>query len=336
MVGRIQKPVGRSHRGFTLIELLVVIAIIAVLIALLLPAVQQAREAARRSQCKNNLKQLGLALHNYHETHSAFPQGSILDKTPGTVATTRAFESQWAWSVMILPFLDQAPLYSALNPGPRKFKDDLLDPVTLPLLSTPLSVYLCPSDIGPEVNQNRPFIAGKTTASILNGITGLPQNCLVGKSNYPGSNGNINSDGIFDSGSNKVVRIRDVTDGLSNTLLVGERSTPADPRAPSPANTQGHWAAVWPGSELVGDGITNIWALCGITFYKMNTSDGCGLALADPKQAYGSMHVGGAQFLLCDGSVRFIGENIARTCNGATAPWNALGRKDDGYVIGEF
>lgn len=100
------------RRGFTLIELLVVIAIIAVLIALLLPAVQQAREAARRSQCKNNLKQIGLALHNYNDTHGALPSGSIvLRNTAGTVY----YGHGWTWHATILPYLDQGPLYNAIQ-----------------------------------------------------------------------------------------------------------------------------------------------------------------------------------------------------------------------------
>src|SRR5437868_4572110 len=101
----------RAVRGFTLIELLVVIAIIGVLVALLLPAVQQAREAARRSQCKNNLKQIGLALHNYHDTTGLFPLAQYID--------LNQVNSQWGWSAMILSYLDQGPLYQQLNVGPN-------------------------------------------------------------------------------------------------------------------------------------------------------------------------------------------------------------------------
>ena len=109
----------RRHKtGFTLIELLVVIAIIAILIALLLPAVQQAREAARRTQCRNNLKQIGLALHNYHDnfnviTPLAYGDGGINAQTSNPT---------WAWSTMILPYMDQAPLYNQLNPGPNTLR----------------------------------------------------------------------------------------------------------------------------------------------------------------------------------------------------------------------
>ncbi|MFG0295400.1 MAG: DUF1559 domain-containing protein, partial [Maioricimonas sp. JB045] len=103
------------RRGFTLIELLVVIAIIAILVALLLPAVQQAREAARRSQCKNNLKQIGLALHNYHDTHGSFPPGYIARYVSATDPASAETGPGFAWGTMILPFLDQSPTYNQLN-----------------------------------------------------------------------------------------------------------------------------------------------------------------------------------------------------------------------------
>ena len=139
---------GKRHlsRGFTLIELLVVIAIIAILIALLLPAVQQAREAARRTQCRNNLKQIGLALHNYHDTFRLFPPGVIRDGQNNSEA--------WGWTVFILPFLEQANLYNQLDPDTYRLRDLLagLNP-TYPaptanaaILQNPLSVFICPSD----------------------------------------------------------------------------------------------------------------------------------------------------------------------------------------------
>ena len=114
--------------GFTLIELLVVIAIIAVLIALLLPAVQQAREAARRTQCKNNLKQIGLALHNYHDTFLIFPEAAYWDLT---VIASPNIDSQWCWSTMILPYMDQANLFNSMRVGPSTFENNALTPAGL-------------------------------------------------------------------------------------------------------------------------------------------------------------------------------------------------------------
>ena len=135
--------------GFTLIELLVVIAIIAVLIALLLPAVQQAREAARRSQCKNNLKQIGLALHNYHDTANKFPSGFVTRAwpSPGTGATTEL--SCWSWGAMILPYIDQAPMYNTLQVGTLSLAANLAaGGAQATAATTPLSGFMCPSEYG--------------------------------------------------------------------------------------------------------------------------------------------------------------------------------------------
>src|SRR5262245_16035146 len=137
----------RSRKGFTLIELLVVIAIIAVLIALLLPAVQQAREAARRSQCKNNLKQIGLGLHNYHDTFGVFAPGFI----SSTSNSTTGIGTGWASSAFILPYIDQAPLYNQLN---TLTPINPSDATQLGLIRTVIGVYQCPSDTMLNPSQN--------------------------------------------------------------------------------------------------------------------------------------------------------------------------------------
>lgn len=315
----------RTTRGFTLIELLVVIAIIAILIALLLPAVQQAREAARRSQCKNNLKQLGLALHNYHDIHGLFPAASYLDKAGGSI------NSQWAWSVMILPQLDQAPAFNILDIGPSTFEQAAGDPVRLKILITPMSVFICSSDPEGGVNRNRPFLQ-KAGGGLCVGMI-LAQEVEFAKSNYMGCNGNRDNDGIFDSGNNRKVGIRDITDGTTNTIMVGERGS-----------RDGHWAGVWAGQELTCDGITNVWCLAGKTEYQMNTgkfSDQSSTDATDnPLLAFSSPHEGGAHFLLADGSVRFISENIEwdddPTGGNDRGIYHNLGSIQDNNVVDEF
>jgi prepilin-type N-terminal cleavage/methylation domain-containing protein len=169
---RMSAPTRRG--GFTLIELLVVIAIIAILIALLVPAVQKVRESANRTTCTNNLKQIGIALHNYHGAHKVFPPGCV-----GTGAVPA-----WGWMVFTLPYMEQTPLFDRLNPRGRTLQQAMTS--DLAALQTPLPVLICPSDqpgsMGTYLNDNRKF----STATIT-----------LGKSNYPGNGGNAGSDGIF-------------------------------------------------------------------------------------------------------------------------------------------
>ena len=291
---------GASHRpGFTLIELLVVIAIIAVLIALLLPAVQQAREAARRSQCKNNLKQLGLALHNYHETASTLP--------PGWIGGNR-----WGWNTMILPYLDQVPLYNSLSSVGTGFGAAFTTfPAANVLLQTTLSVVRCPSDIGtPLVTY-----AGGTSTTF-------------GRSNYPGVFGAtpvgvtlLTSNGSFFQNSKR--NFSNFTDGLSNVIFVGERHT-------QPAGTSEGGDTIWAG---VGDEViateSGIRLAVGETFTPIGSSS-ASYGAENRLTGFSSLHVGGAHFLMGDGAVRFISENV----NSAT--YLNLASVADGVVLGEF
>ena len=176
-----------ARRGFTLVELLVVIAIIGVLVALLLPAVQAAREAARRMQCSNNLKQFGIAFHNYHDTFNAFPIGGDNDGPP--VVLNRAEDTRldrWNWTFHVLPFLEQQALYQ-------------MWPSQIPQIQrSPVGNYYCPSRRQKKLYQN------------------------LAKSDYAGSRGNSNNGIIAQSTANGWIGFRQVTDGTSNTLMLGE------------------------------------------------------------------------------------------------------------------
>ena len=204
----------RAKKGFTLIELLVVIAIIAILIALLLPAVQQAREAARRSQCKNNLKQIGLSVMNYHDVHKTFSPGvTVADST--NAATTQS--NYFSWVTQILPFFDQAPLFKKLNTK-LSYQDTTGTPNNAALCSTILTAMRCPSDAGPDQDPS----GSSTGTSFDMGTANYVANYGVG---MPDVNANPRAvQGVF--GCNTKIRIRDCKDGMSNVILAAERRNP--------------------------------------------------------------------------------------------------------------
>ncbi len=299
----------KRRGGFTLIELLVVIAIIAILIALLLPAVQQAREAARRSQCKNNMKQIGLALHNYHDVHRAFPPGwlGVMNGVQDAEG-----ESGFAWSTMLLPYMDQAPLYQQMNfalpmdVAPNRF-----------LVRQYLPVFACPSDPKPNdfMLEDRNAVNIDLGVSNYMGVFGTVE--LDGCENAPGTapvqaNGQCVSDGSFFHNSS--MKMRDLTDGTSNTMLVGERTTFKDPGTGDPF--YGTWSGALPEVEEA------IARVMGHAEHPPNEND--------HPEDFGSAHTGGAQFLLGDGAVRFISENIDEGL------FQALATRSGGEVVGEF
>lgn len=294
-------------RGFTLIELLVVIAIIAILIALLLPAVQQAREAARRSQCKNNLKQLGLALHNYHELLNQFPQGSFSNGP------------RLSWHVSILPQIDQGPLYAQIDFNGVNYNHanytTIFDPVKIP-------AYLCPSAtrtnghtadttiqtahyygiLGPKVN---PTTTWPYTYQ-CSGVSNTANECQVPAA---GAHGGFGRNGIL--GRNTKNGLRDITDGSSNTFLVGEIS---NTRTSAGQDMIGYrrWYRGFDGTASAGS--KNIaFAINSKTYNGSNDFNDISM---------GSNHTGGAQFLMADGSVKFVSENVDMVVYLATASMN--------------
>jgi prepilin-type N-terminal cleavage/methylation domain-containing protein/prepilin-type processing-associated H-X9-DG protein len=279
----------KDRRAFTLIELLVVIAIIGVLIALLLPAVQAAREAARRAECKNHLKQLALAMHNYHETHRRFPSGYIV-------------ETGWGWGTMLLPHIDQRPLFDSLGPSGEM---DLTNSVLLDLLRTPLSLYQCPSDSHPNWNdKSKPEVNVKREIAHSNYI-GIMGSAL----SNPTGNGTLYQDSS--------VQIRDILDGASHTLLFGER------------DYTDHRASIWGGSTNHPDTNRN--------FLMTQTADLTRINAAD-QNAFSSQHKGGAHFAFADGSVHFLSEslNAQDGANASMGTWQRLGARNDRQPIGEY
>lgn len=311
---------GTHQRGFTLIELLVVIAIIAVLIALLLPAVQQAREAARRSQCKNNLKQYGLAWHNYHDTHGQFPLGGTNWGTPSV-----------GWHVMILPYVDQAPLYNRLNFTAGNAFDTIIDGRQALFKQVPL--FLCPTDPGAiEVTAAVGWANGNYSGSLgaqrtpsadgaCHPFLGLADS--LGTADHGNTISRSSLSGVV-SRLGATVRIADVSDGTSNVVMVGEILPECND------HNAGWWHY---------NGMNNAHASMTV---KINDFTTCPKIPGGNKPAcapmsnwnyswgFRSRHVGGAHFLLCDGAVRFISENVD------SATYRRIGGRADGGTVGEF
>lgn len=308
----------KRRRGFTLIELLVVIAIIAVLIALLLPAVQQAREAARRTQCRNNLKQLGLAMHNYHDAAGLFPPGCLVMPFQHGASANPTERSSWGWGALVLPYLDQGPLYNSLNLGRLKLHEVLTTTVGLSNLTKKYGVFRCPSDTGPAANNfDSSYTApgdNATTVNIYarqittNGTdriaTSMSNYVMVSCSSYsitpPFHFATYGPPtGVGYNCSN--IGVRDITDGTSNTVMVGERAFRVANLTMGAGNVFGYSPSISTNHRSAGH------ALLGIPFSGLNDT----LTNREHQsRAFSSNHTGGVLFLLADGSVRFLSENI--------------------------
>ncbi|MDB5391024.1 MAG: hypothetical protein JWM11_6670 [Planctomycetaceae bacterium] len=363
-----------ARRGFTLIELLAVFAVIGILVALLLPAIQHARESARRTQCKSNLHQIGIALHSYQSLQGVLPPGCVgLDGDPVNI-------QGWGWGVMLLPYLDQQPLYDTLQPNHHSLADVLADPNLQPYLLTPLPIYRCASDLGDGIQSTERTLSGFILTSQPSQTLALrypskdqlvilalqsslacvmppppPWNppppsapppppgtwgVRAATSNYIGSFGDFwqtdsnawssadfAGNGLF--GSNSNVGSSGIPDGASQTFAVGERGWNA-------------YGSIWAGTDgwdrCEREGIPMV---MGTAFYKMNSTPDPYNLSCDPKGAagYGSMHAGGAHFLMADGAVRFVSEQINfANSNDPTqlGVYQKLARRNDGQTIGDF
>ncbi len=324
----------RSSKGFTLVELLVVIAIIGVLVGLLLPAVQAAREAARRMQCTNNLKQIGLGMHNYHDVHKQFPPGIVQQHAdphyqPAGNNVVTDVES-WAWGAFLLPFIEQGNLYDQAGIG----RGELLQNMTR-FANTPLAVYRCPSDNGPVLRLAQPGISLRFAPWALSNYKG---NCSHAGCGIDGSTGVFWRAGFSNSGSGAFVQhkigISKLTDGTTNTILVGEVCW-----------TRGPWihrAAVWAGcmQGQQGNCADDVLA-SGRAAINHAVAPAPGNA-DQMAESYSSHHTGGANFVFGDGSVRFVSQNIDYISNGPSNSSNAdsayeyLMHREDGQVIANF
>ncbi len=339
-----------SRRGFTLIELLVVIAIIAILVALLLPAVQQAREAARRSSCKNNLKQIGLALHNYHDTHNVLPystsaDGAVTSNNSANTANSTGFTLNHRGWLGLLPYLEQPALFdrfdsafptgSYVRSGSGTTPSPLVQPAATiassgnaEVVSTLVSTLLCPSDNG----RNR-YQGGSAHYAVYPGAAAAGHEGA--KTNYDFSVGRYSSSTTAWSawglttrrmfGVYSACKFRDISDGTSNTVMVAETTL----------DVKNGVGQTWGYSKWVGNGV-DLAASAGINDFSV-----CCSWTTPPNQNHsqtqlkdwglvGSLHQGGAQAVLADGSVRFLSENID-----ASTRVN-LAYLGDGQVIGEF
>lgn len=306
-----------QKRGFTLIELLVVIAIIAVLIALLLPAVQQAREAARRTQCRNNLKQLALAVHNYAESYGKFPM-AFESSTPNLQSGGNQV-GYWSWGTRLLPFVDQGPAYNTFNVGSYKLQDALQTTAGNKVATTPLAIFSCPSDAASPVNGFSKSISGTEwyDRRLSNGTSDTIEGA---KSNYVMSaETSVSTTPIIDQGvggtptnygpangvgwQNSNCDFKDITDGTSNTILLGERAYKVGTLNIGAGNAFGFCGT---NNNQAGSsqGVkTNCTAVVGLCYNGINVTN---FNPDHQARGYSSNHAGGAFFALADGSVRFL------------------------------
>lgn len=351
-----RSPVALRRHAFTLVELLVVIAIIGVLIALLLPAVQQAREAARRMSCSNNMKQMGLAIHNYHDTYRGFPPIAI-----GETYNASGWARQASWMARILPFIEQKAAYDMCN-VPDSTYDNMNAGWAAPsrgwqaLAQTRVEGYWCPSS---PLKRTASFPTSSSTQGL--GAPGsidiqIPDYAANGGSVYRGGTTSTLSDKqawgwggyVADNGALGIIFRKDVgpafpgtqtkfaslSDGSSNTIMVGEQSDFLDKTKDARAGlvNGGFWSGgTGTDSNSLNNYTATLYPINAVNVAWMGTAPDWGLdTYVFNNTAFRSAHPGGAQFTLADGSSRFITETI----NFAT--YTALMDRADGVPVGEF
>jgi prepilin-type N-terminal cleavage/methylation domain-containing protein/prepilin-type processing-associated H-X9-DG protein len=298
------------RRAFTLIELLVVIAIIAILIGLLIPAVQKVRASAQRIQCTNNLKQMGLGLHNYHDANLCLPPGYVCTSPSGDPNFTSA--PGWGWETFILPYIEQGNLYAQLQ-GAIQSNTPISSPTVAAAIQTHIAMYICPADLTPAgaftlqalpANPSYPLYYFQSSPSSVQAAPSSYVACV-------GRDEDSDADGVFGSGvfyCNSRTRLTDITDGTSQTRLTGERAF---------ANAKGVWAGAIPGCAMVFGTTNPSIAANGLTYPQTYIYASPMLVqghahLVNPNtdpdggtDDFSSLHDGGANVLFADGSVHF-------------------------------
>jgi prepilin-type N-terminal cleavage/methylation domain-containing protein len=292
----------RHRSAFTLVELLVVIAIIGVLVALLLPAVQMARESARRMRCASQLKQFGIAMHNYVDTYNSFPIGHLFLHVVNGVPVSAQGGTAFGWGSAILPYIEQQALYNQFdfnyhiaNTSPTR---------NLTLAQTYLPMFTCPSDLKPK---------NFTDGAVTNSATSSYKACGTSYDSWvtsgPGTAVNrVRYNGMFDRDNRGVsMRIAEITDGTSNQFMIAE----AKWKMEASGRNRGR---IYGGSDVTGgaQGATNCVLLNGQ--WQMNWTAAQGNQ--QPDRTAASEHPNGCQFVLADGSVRFVSQNIQHTATG--------------------